>query len=233
MVAINKILLPECTVEECGGETDVRTDSRVYPGNAENRAPTTRNHRRTRPLGDNLYQGMTLDAVTGLYYERNRDYSPSLGRWMEQDPVQFIDGANTYQFVDSSPVGNVDAEGASLWTALGGALGGLGSQLGMLAEEALSAYNRAITALMPESLPPYLRTLPICKIPPLAHSPYHGLTFMKSETKGNFGPAGGSVSGGVSAPIRGTPFSVWGYGSGSLSPNGTFAPTKGMLGLSF
>ncbi len=67
--------------------------------------------RRTRPLVNNLYQGMTLDAVTGLYYERNRDYSPSLGRWMEQDPAQFINGANTYQFVDSSPVGNADAEG--------------------------------------------------------------------------------------------------------------------------
>ena len=30
---------------------------------------------------------------------------------MEQDPAQYINGANTYQFVDSSPVGNVDAEG--------------------------------------------------------------------------------------------------------------------------
>ncbi|MGC8559145.1 MAG: RHS repeat-associated core domain-containing protein [Phycisphaerae bacterium] len=65
----------------------------------------------TQPLVDNLYQGMTLDAVTGLYYERFRDYSPILGRWMEQDPAQYINGANTYQFVDSSPVGNVDPSG--------------------------------------------------------------------------------------------------------------------------
>ncbi len=77
----------------------------------KNRVPATRNHRPTQPLVDNLYQGMTLDAVTGLYHERNRDYSPSLGRWMEQDPAQYINGANTYQFVDSSPVGNVDASG--------------------------------------------------------------------------------------------------------------------------
>ena len=67
--------------------------------------------RRTQPLVDNLYQGMTLDAVTGLYYERNRDYSPSLGRWTELDLAQYLNGANTYQFVNSSPVGNVDAEG--------------------------------------------------------------------------------------------------------------------------
>ena len=111
MVAINKILPPECTGEGCGGETGTCTDSPIHRGNAENRAPTTRNHRQAQPLVNNLYQGMTLDAVTGLYYERNRDYSPSLGRWMEQDPAQYINGASTYQFVNSSPVGNVDASG--------------------------------------------------------------------------------------------------------------------------
>ena len=63
---------------------------------------------------DNLYQGMTLDAVTGLYDERFRGYSPSLSRWVEQDPAQCINGANTYQFFNSSPVGNVDAEG-EMW----------------------------------------------------------------------------------------------------------------------
>ena len=228
MVAINEILLPECTGEGWGGDNDIRTDSRVHRRNADWSTPPAG----TQPLVNNLYQGMTLDAVTGLYYERFRNYSPTLGRWTSQDPLGYIDGANTYQFVDSSPVGNVDAGGASLWTALGGALGGFESQLGMLAEEALSAYNRAITALMLESLPPCLRTLPISKIPPLPHSPYHGLTFMKSETKGNFGPAGGSVGGGVSVPIGDTPFSVWGYGGGGLSPNGAFTPNKGMLGVS-
>jgi RHS repeat-associated protein len=72
----------------------------------------------TQPLVNNLYQGMTLDAVTGLYDEWARDYAPSLGRWMEQDPAQYINGANTYQFVDSSPVGNVDAKG--LWYKMSG-----------------------------------------------------------------------------------------------------------------
>jgi hypothetical protein len=35
---------------------------------------------------------------------------------MEQDPAQYINGANTYQFVDSSPVGNVDASGEATAT---------------------------------------------------------------------------------------------------------------------
>jgi hypothetical protein len=64
MVAINKILLPGCTGEGCSGETGTCTDSRVHRRNAENRAPATRNHRRTQLLVDNLYQGMTLDAMT-------------------------------------------------------------------------------------------------------------------------------------------------------------------------
>ena len=83
MVAINKILLPVCTGEEFDGETDICTDSRIHHCNSENRAPVTRNHRG----------------------------APSLGRWMGQYPARYINGANAYQFVDSSPVGMVDAEG--------------------------------------------------------------------------------------------------------------------------
>ena len=44
---------------------------------------------------------MTLDAVTGLYDERFRNYSPSLGVWISQDPLQYVNGANKYQFVES------------------------------------------------------------------------------------------------------------------------------------
>ena len=64
MVAMNKILLPECAGGWCGGDTDTCRDSRVHRHNAENRVPATRNHCRTQPLADNLYQGMTLDGVT-------------------------------------------------------------------------------------------------------------------------------------------------------------------------
>ena len=65
----------------------------------------------TNPVVNNLYQGMSYDAVTGLYNERARWYSPSLGTWISQDLLQYINGANTYQFVGSSPVGAVDPSG--------------------------------------------------------------------------------------------------------------------------
>ncbi len=65
----------------------------------------------TQPISDYLYQGMTLDAVTGLYYARNRNYSPSLGVWILQDPLQYVNGADRYQFVESSPVSGNDPLG--------------------------------------------------------------------------------------------------------------------------
>ena len=65
----------------------------------------------TQPMVDNLYQGMTLDPITGLYYARNRNYDPGLGRWINQDPAGYINGANTYQFVMGNPVGATDPLG--------------------------------------------------------------------------------------------------------------------------
>ncbi len=62
---------------------------------------------RNRPV----HQGMTPDAVTGLYYSRNRNYSTTLGNWVSQDPARYIDGANTYQFVMGNPVGATDPSG--------------------------------------------------------------------------------------------------------------------------
>ena len=54
---------------------------------------------------------MTLDAVTGLYDERFRNYSPSLGTRISQDPAGYIDGASTYQYEVGGPVGSVDPNG--------------------------------------------------------------------------------------------------------------------------
>jgi RHS repeat-associated protein len=65
-----------------------------------------------------LLQGMTLDPVKGLYYARNRNYDPSLGRWINQDPAGYINGANTYQFVMGNPVVNVDPMGLWSWSEL-------------------------------------------------------------------------------------------------------------------
>jgi RHS repeat-associated protein len=58
-----------------------------------------------------LYQGGRLDSASGLYDFRNRDYSPTLGRWVQQDPAGYVDGSHLYQFVGSDPVGKDDPFG--------------------------------------------------------------------------------------------------------------------------
>lgn len=58
-----------------------------------------------------LHQGGRLEAATGLYQFRRRDYSPSLGRWTSQDPAEYVDGMNLYGYVRSYPVGHVDPLG--------------------------------------------------------------------------------------------------------------------------
>jgi len=57
------------------------------------------------------WQGGQYDSTTGLYNFRNRDYSPTLGRWMQQDPIGYVDGANLYQAMLGAPIQNVDPMG--------------------------------------------------------------------------------------------------------------------------
>ncbi len=55
--------------------------------------------------------GYNADAETQNYYVRNRYYLPTLGRWLTRDPIGYQGGINLYAYVQSSPVGNVDAAG--------------------------------------------------------------------------------------------------------------------------
>ncbi len=59
----------------------------------------------------NGFQGKRYDSNTGLYHFNFRDYSPSLGRFMQVDPIGYLDGMNRQQFVGSNPVNWVDPLG--------------------------------------------------------------------------------------------------------------------------
>src|SRR5438552_8629208 len=51
-----------------------------------------------------LFQGDRLDPASGLYNSRNRDYSPTLGRWIQQDPLRYGAGTmNLYQMEGDGP----------------------------------------------------------------------------------------------------------------------------------
>jgi RHS repeat-associated protein/uncharacterized delta-60 repeat protein len=57
------------------------------------------------------FQGGRRDAVTGLISFQNRNYDPTTGTWMTQDPDGYVNGASLYQFVASNPIDNSDPSG--------------------------------------------------------------------------------------------------------------------------
>ena len=58
-----------------------------------------------------LFQGRDRDPDTGLYNFRYRYYSPSLGRFVQIDPIKEEGGINLYAYVYNSPVNYFDADG--------------------------------------------------------------------------------------------------------------------------
>ena len=63
-----------------------------------------------------LHQGGRLDVLSGLYHFRNRDYSPVLGRWSKNDPINFSGHDNNlYNYVANNPIGYVDGLGLSMY----------------------------------------------------------------------------------------------------------------------
>ncbi len=49
-----------------------------------------------------MWTGQRYDAVTGLYHFTFRTYSPTLGRWLQRDPLGYVDGVNLYEYVQSN-----------------------------------------------------------------------------------------------------------------------------------
>ena len=56
------------------------------------------------------YPGQFADP-TGYYQNGFRDYDPTLGRYLESNPIGFAGGLNPYAYAGSNPVGTVDKWG--------------------------------------------------------------------------------------------------------------------------
>jgi RHS repeat-associated protein len=55
--------------------------------------------------------GQYWDQETGLSQNYFRDYDPSLGRYVQSDPIGLQGGINTFEYVESSPLNGVDPSG--------------------------------------------------------------------------------------------------------------------------
>ena len=58
-----------------------------------------------------MFTGREYDAESGTYYYRARSMHPNVGRFMQNDPLGYVDGMNLYQYVGNNPISFKDYSG--------------------------------------------------------------------------------------------------------------------------
>ena len=107
------------------------------------------------------YTGQRSMAALGLLYYKARFYSPSLGRFLQPDPIGYADDLNLYAYVGNNPVNFTDPSGLVVnWAKgiklipddapiykIGAALGGVGAAAVGAATGDSNLFNTALDGL--------------------------------------------------------------------------------------
>jgi len=73
------------------------------------------------------YTGRENDGDSNLYYYRARYYSPSLSRFISEDPARFAGGINFYRYANGNPVSYNDPNGEWVNVVAGAVIGAVGN----------------------------------------------------------------------------------------------------------
>jgi RHS repeat-associated protein len=81
------------------------------------------------------YTGQTWLPEIGMYYYKARIYSPTLGRFMQTDPIRYGDGVHWYNYAGSDPVNATDPTGLSNTDTCGTEVGPISPSYGSCSGE--------------------------------------------------------------------------------------------------
>lgn len=128
--------MPLAQIEAAGTVYYVHTDHLNTPQKMTDSIQAVVWDRQQEPFGEtyatsgaaanNLrFPGQFADAESSLHYNYMRDYDPTLGRYVQSDPIGFEGSLNLYTYADQNPLLYTDPTGEFI-PQLGGALIGAG-----------------------------------------------------------------------------------------------------------
>ncbi|KTE38037.1 hypothetical protein ATE62_11850 [Sphingopyxis sp. HIX] len=103
-------------------------------------------------IGKFGYTGQRWLPEIGMWYYKARVYSPTLGRFMQTDPIGYNDGLNWYNYAGSDPVNKVDPSGTII--VVTGTGSGVGSNGGASLGLEMNSLGLGLNAFMMQTPPP-------------------------------------------------------------------------------